>query len=236
MKYERSVVPLNPRKRTPVEDALEAILKNLPKNTTSTVSEIAGKTNLSWNVIDRAAHLAMEIQEYFRASKITVLGGKGRKIVLVELRVDLTRLPDKVRVWFIDEKFFKGKEKKQYTTKEARQILGTSTETRTKLENAIQCVMEALDLEDELSVLEISKRTGLNRRTTERVLALFTRFQNHFANSYLKKVEGNLILREHPDLYSLDETRMIYLLKKLYLPHLKEEISKETERVMFQTA
>lgn len=225
------------RKRTPVEDAIEAILKTISKNTPSSVSEIATKTNLSWNVIDRAANLAMSIQEYFHANKIEVLGGKGRKIVLVELRVDLTRLPNKTREWFIKEKFFNTQEKKQYTTKEIQQILGTADESdgRTKFENATQCILDALELEDELSVLELSKRTNLNRRTTERVLNLFTRFQDSFANSYLKKVEGNLILRDHPDLYSLDETRMTYLLKKLYLPHLKEDISKEKERVMFQT-
>ncbi len=145
---------------------------------------------------------------------------------------------NKVREWFIDEKFFKGKEKNQYTTEEARHVLGTSieSESRTKLENAIQSILDALELEDELSVLELSKRTALNRRTTERVLNLFLRFQDFFASSYLTRVEGSLILRDHPDLYSLDETRMTYLLKKLYLPHLKEKISKEKERALFQTA
>jgi hypothetical protein len=204
----------------------------------TTVSGITTETNISWNVIDRAANLAMEIQDYFQAYKIEVLGGKGRKIVLVELRVDLTQLPNKVREWFIEEKFFKGKEKKQYTTKEAQKILGTKIQSndRTILENAVQSIIKALNLEDELSVLELSKRTALNRRTIERVLDLFLRFQDDFARSYLKKVEGNLILQDHPDLYSLDETRMIYLLKKLYLPHLKEEISKEKERALFPTA
>ena len=225
------------RTRTSVEDALEMVLDNLPPNTPSTVSDIATKSNISWNVVERAANLAMEIQDYFHANRIEVLGGKGRKIVLVELRVDLTRLPDKVREWFIEEKFFKGKEKSQYSTEEANKILVTSIENerRTKLESAIQIVLDALELEDELSVLELSKRTALNRRTIERVLALFLKYQDRFANSYLKKVEGNLILRDYTDLYELDETRMTYLLKKLYLPHLKEEMSKEKERVLFQT-
>lgn len=229
---------MSARKRTAVEDALEKILKTITKKTPSTVSNIASETGLSWNVIDRAANLAMSVQDYFHANKVEVLGGKGRKIVLVELRVDLTRLPNKVREWFIDEKFFKGKEKNQYTTEEARHVLGTSieSESRTKLENAIQSILDALELEDELSVLELSKRTALNRRTTERVLNLFLRFQDFFASSYLTRVEGSLILRDHPDLYSLDETRMTYLLKKLYLPHLKEKISKEKERALFQTA
>ncbi len=226
------------RKRTSVEDALEIILKQLPKDTPLTISEIAGETDLSWNVVDRATNLAMNVQNYFHANKIEVLGGKGRKIVLVELRIDLTRLPDKVREWFIHEKFFKGKEKNHYTTDEAREILGTETENedRTKFENAIQSVIDALELEDELSVLELSKRIEINRRTIERVLDFFLKFQDYFANSYLKKIEGSLVLREYPDIYALDETRMIHLLKKLYLPHLKEDLPEEKERALFQTA
>jgi len=226
------------RKRTSVEDALSNVLDNLQIDTPTTIGEIGSRTDLSWAVTNRAINLAIDIQDFFFANKISILGGKGRKIVLVELRVDLTKLPNKIREWFIQEKFFKGKEKNQYTTEEAIEILGTAieNENRTKLENAIRCILDALELEDELSVLELSKRTSLNRRTTERVLDLFLRFQDYFSNSYLKKVEGNLILREHPDLYSLDETRMTYLLKKLYLPHLKEEISKEKERALFQTA
>jgi len=226
------------KKRTSVEDALEIVLKHLPKNTPSTISEIATETNLSWNVIDRAANLAMEIQDYFFANKVEVLGGKGRKIVLVELRVDLKRLPNEIREWFIEEKFFKMKERNRYSTEEAKQILGTSIENknRTKLESAINCVLDALELEDELSVLELSKRTALNRRTIERVLDLFLRFQSYFADSYMKKVDGNLLLRNHPDLYSLDKTRMRYLLQKLYLPHLQEDLPRDKERILFQSA
>ncbi len=226
------------RKRTSVEDALGIILEYLHKDTLLTTSEIASATNLSWNVVDRAVRLVMDIQGYFHANKIEVLGGRGRKIVLVELKIDLTRLPNSVREWFIEEKFFKGEEKKHYTTDEAREILGAHIEdrNRTRLEDAIRCILEALELEDELSVLELSKRTALNRRTIERVLDIFQRFQNYFATSYLEKIEGSLVHRNHPDIYGLDETRMMYMLKKLYLPHLRENLTKDKERALFQTA
>ena len=226
------------KKRTSVEDALEIVLKHLPRNTPSTISEIAKETNLSWNVVDRAATLAMKTQDFFYANKIEVLGGRGRKIVLVDLRVELKQLPSAIREWFIEEKFFKTRERTHYSTEEARQILGTSIENknRTKLESAIGCVLEALELEDELSVLELSKRTAINRRTIKRVLDLFVRFQSYYADSYIKKIEGNLVLTKHPDLYSLDETRMRYLLKKLYLPHLQDDLPKDKERILFQSA
>lgn len=229
---------MSKRKRTSVEDALGIAIQHLHENTPVTIGELASEIGISWVVIDRAIDLTMMIQDYFHAHKIEVFGGKGKKIIIVELRVSLVKLPDKVREWFIEEKFFKGEEKNHYTTEEAREILGANRRStnRTKLEDAINCVLEALELEDELSLLELSKRTGLNRRTIERVLDIFARFQDRFAESFISKLENGVILRKHPDLYALDETRMLYLLKKLYLPHLVEELSKSKERALFQTA
>ncbi len=229
---------MSKRKRTSVEDALRIILDKLQVDVLVTVGELASEIELSWAVVDRSLNLAMRMQDYFRANRIEVLGGKGKKFIIVELRVDLTKLPERVREWFIEEKFFKGEEKKQFTTEEARDILCARSKqnARTKLEDAIDCVLDALELEDELSVLELSKRTGLNRRTIERVLEIFARFQDRLAGHYITRLEGNIVLRKHPDLYALDETRMRYLLKKLYLPHLADELSEEKERALFQIA
>ncbi len=229
---------MSERKRTSVEDALDFVLDRIETDTPVTVGELASATELSWAVVDRSLNLAMRMQDYFRANRIEVLGGKGKKFIIVELRVDLTKLPDRVREWFIEEKFFKGEEKKQFTTEEARDILCARDKqnARTKLEDAIDCVLDALELEDEVSVLELSKRTGLNRRTIERVLEIFARFQDRFAGHYITRLEGNIVLRKHPDLYALDETRMRYLLKKLYLPHLADELPDDKERALFQTA
>ncbi len=229
---------MSKRKRTSVEDALDIAIQHLHEDTPVTIGELASEIGFSWVVIDRAIDLTIMIQDYFRAHRIEVFGGKGKKIIIVELRVNLVKLPNEVREWFIEEKFFKGEEKNHYTTEEAREILGTNSRStnRTKLEDAISCVLEALELEDELSLLELSKRTGLNRRTTERVLDIFTRFQDKFAEAFISKHENSIILRKHPDLYALDETRMLYLLKKLYLPHLVEELPEKKERALFQTA
>jgi len=229
---------MSKRKRTSVEAALDIAIQHLHENTPVTIGELASEIGLSWAVIDRAIDLTMMVQDYFRAHRIEVLGGKGKKIIIVELRVDLIKLPNKVREWFIEEKFFKGEEKTHYATEKAREILGTNSRdtNRTKLEDAISCVLMALELEDELSLLELSKRTGLNRRTIERVLDIFFRFQDRFAESVISKRENNIILRKYPVLYTLDETRMLYLLKKLYLPHLVEELPESKERALFQTA
>lgn len=226
------------KKRTSVEDALELIFQNLNVNTPSTTGALSTDTDLSWVVIDRAIELAMKIQNFLRANKVVVLGGRGRKIVLIEPRIDLTKIPQEIREWFIEEMFFKGEAKKHYSTEEARQILGTDNadNKRTKLENAVNCTIECLEIEDELSVLEISKRTDLNRRTVERVLEIFTKFQNQFAMLEFTKIDGNIILRNLPDLYSLDGTRMRYLLKKLFLPHLAENLPEDKERSLLQMA
>jgi DNA-binding transcriptional regulator GbsR (MarR family) len=229
---------MSERKRTSVEDAIGSVLGMLEDDTPMSIGEIASETGLSWVVVNRAIDLVVKIQDYFRANRIEALGGKGKKFIIVELRVDLTKLPERVREWFIEEKFFKGEEKKQYTTEEARDILYTRRKqtTRTRLEDAIDCVLDALELEDELSVLELSKRTGLNRRTIERVLEIFARFQDRLAGQYIIRLEGNIVLRKHPGFYTLDETRMRYLLKKLYLPNLADELSEERERALFQMA
>ncbi len=224
------------KKRTSVEQALEIVLDILEIDKPVTVGEIATKTDLSWAVVDRAITLAMSLQDYLRAYKITVLGGKGSKVILIELKVDLTRLPKPIREWFIEEKFFKGEDKKQYSTEQVRELLKRDREEseRTTLEDSIRLVLDALALEDELSVLEVSKRTDLNRRTVERVLDVLQQIGERFDNSILSNVDNTIIKRKFSDIYALDETRLEYLLKKWYLPHLVQDISEEKERVLLQ--
>ena len=226
------------RKRTSVENAIESVLTNLDYDTPTTVGEIASKNDLSWTVVDRGIDIAMMIQEYLYKNRIDVLSGRGRKIVLVELRVELSKLPTKVREWFIEEMFFKGDERKNYSTEEAKSILGVKKKRRgrTLLEDSIRSVMNALELEDELSVLELAKRTGLNRRTVERVLDLFTRVQDDVACFSITRFEGDILKRKRPDLYKLDETRMVYSLKRMYLPHLVNKLPDDKEKSLFQMA
>ena len=85
-------------------------------------------------------------------------------------------------------------------------------------------------------MLELSKRTDLNRRTIERVLDFILRFQSDLAESAFAMINGNVVRRKGPDLYELDKTRMVYLLKKRYLPRLAEKLSDEQERTLLHSA
>ncbi|MHA1882687.1 MAG: hypothetical protein ACTSUO_06540, partial [Candidatus Thorarchaeota archaeon] len=144
------------KKRTPVEAALVSVLDSFEFDSPITIGEIATKTDLSWAVVNRSITLAMSLQDYLRAYRVSVLGGRGNKVILVELKVDLIRLPKPIREWFIEEKFFKGEDKKQYSTEQVRKLLKRDTKgnERTTLEDSIRLVLDALALEDELSVLE----------------------------------------------------------------------------------
>jgi predicted transcriptional regulator len=213
------------RKRTPVEDAMATILSFLKEDTPATVGAIADALGLSWEVVNRAVNLMVSLQDFFEAYEVEVLGGKGKKIVILNLRVDLTKLPDEVREWFIEERFFKTEGKKRYSTKEASDIILSQVvdRERTPLEESIDRLTRALILEDELSVLEISKRTKLNRRTIERGLNTILNVQDSLANYRLVVVDTTVVRRKRLDLYGLDKTRMILRLKQLYLPNLLSE-------------
>ena len=73
---------MSKRKRTSVEDALDIVIQHLHENTPVTIGELASEIGFSWVVIDRAIDITMMIQDYFRAHKIEVLGGKGKKIII----------------------------------------------------------------------------------------------------------------------------------------------------------
>ncbi len=227
------------KKQRSIEKALEQVIGTVKIDHPITIGEIADHTKLSWAVVKRAVDLIMMIQDYTRAYRISVLKGRGRKIVVTELRVDLTKLPKTVREWFIEEYFFKSKDGDHYTIEVDNAVLETGdiTKKRTRLEDAIIRILKTLEVEDDLSILGLSRRTRLNNRTVERSLNLLTRIQDKIADSFFRYIEGSVVRQKHPNLYALDETRMIWLLKKIYLPHLlREDITKEKERSLFQVA
>ncbi len=225
-----------PRKRTSVEDAMEKVLSVLKEDTPVTIGAIADALGLSWEVVNRAVNMMIRFQDLFEAYEIEVLGGEGRKIVILNLRVDLTRLPDDIREWFIEERFFKTEEKKRYSTEEAAKILlsGAKGKDRTTLEESLHRLTQALLLEDELSVLELSKRTNVNRRTIERALDTIHNMQDDLANFRVTMIETTVVKRMSVCLYDLDQTRMVLLLKQRYLPHLLSDKDRETKDALMR--
>ena len=88
----------------------------------------------------------------------------------------------------------------------------------------------ALQYRDEISILELSKRTLVTRRTAERVLQLIQNVQEILNEFEFRKVGGEIVKEKRRDMYELDEPRMIYILEKRYLqdkreiPHSKEQV------------
>ncbi len=228
---------MSKKKRTVFEDAFEMVLTNLNIDIPMSTAELAAHAGLSWSVVNKALQILMDVQDFFNANRIVVLQGSRSKIILLELRVDLIRLPTNVREWFIEEKFFKGAEKQHYDTEEVMALLGTDVRRgpRTRFEDALLLMLKALELEDEVSVRELSKRLGVTRRTVDRVIQFILRFQDEISEIHVRNLNGQIVVRKRPDIYSLDESRMILLLGKMYGISQKG-LSEDAERTLFQIA
>ena len=101
-------------------------------------------------------------------------------------------------------------------------------------EVALDRVIRALEMRDEISVRELSKRTDLNRRTIERVTSVIQQFQDELANYEVRVIESEVFMEKRPSLYDLDNARMIFLLKKRYLPKQVAEIPDSKRRVLLK--
>ncbi len=222
--------------RVRFEEAVNRVLRVLKPDTPMTTNEISRIAEVNWKTADKAVHFVISIQDHLTANEVVVLGGRGRKIVLLQMRVELSRLPKDVADWFIETKFFRGK-KERPSTEEVYAIMAPLESKRVSIEEAVSRTLHALEMEDELSVLELSKRTGINRRTVARVLDLLLEVQNHVADFKVSRThDGTIIKRKLPDLHTLDNSRMVYVLKRRYLPDDVEELPENQERALLQMA
>ncbi|MGQ4912159.1 MAG: hypothetical protein ACP6KW_08315 [Candidatus Thorarchaeota archaeon] len=214
---------------------MERVLSILKPNTTMNANRIARKSRLGWPTTKRVLDVILTIQDFLAANRIVVVKGSPRNTILLQIRVRVSQLPAEVADWFIRSAYFREKGAK-YTTEEVLSHVAPEGKVKkTPLGVSIRRVVEALRLEDEISVLELSKRTALNRRTAERVLALLTRFQDDIAESMLTETgDGGYLMEPRPDLYRLDSNRMIYLLKRMYLPEEVQDISDRKGRELLR--
>jgi hypothetical protein len=104
---------------------------------------------------------------------------------------------------------------------------------RTSLEESTERVIIALQYRDEISVLELSKRTLLTRRTVERVLQLIQKVQQTCYEFEFLKIGGEVVKQKRRNLYDLDESRMIYVLEKRYLGK-RRQIPKSKDQVLMR--
>lgn len=215
------------------EDATLRVLEALAPDTPMTVNEIARRAEVNWKTADKVVRFLISTQDQLTANRVFVLGERNRRIVLLQMRVELSKLPTDVADWFIEERFFSQKE--QPTCGQTRSTQASLESGRVPVDEAASRILEALEIQDEVSLSSLSRRTEINRRTVARALDLLDRIQNGVAGFMISRTEDGMIIRRAlRSLYDLDSLRMRYVLKKRYLHDETEGLQKDQERALLQ--
>jgi len=221
--------------RVRFEDAALRVLEALVPDTPMTVNEIARRAEVNWKTADKVVHFLINTQDQLTANQVIVLGEQKRRIVLLQMRVELSKLPTDVVDWFIEERFFSRTE--QTHGREAQSTQAPTANGRVPVDEAASRILEALEIEDEASLSSLSRRTRINRRTVARALDLLAGVQNSVADFTISRTEDGMIIRRAlRSLYNLDGPRMRYVLKKRYLHDDTEPLQKDQERALLQIA
>ncbi len=226
------VTDMTDDKRTTFEEAVESILDTVVVESPITIMAIADSTNVDWRAVERVIDFLMNTQEIFAAHEIRVMKSKAGKIVWMRDRLDKIRLPEEIREWYIKKRFFKKKEPDM----SAEQISARfESASRTSVEEVIERLFIVLEIEDDLTVAELARRAGVNRKTVDRALDIITKFQEQIAKGIISK-KDMIIWRLRPEIYDLDSTIIKYLLKKWYFPDEVEELPEEQEKALLLTS
>jgi predicted transcriptional regulator len=224
---------MNKRIRTSFENALNQVLEHLIIDEPTTLTEIANETNIDRRTILRVVDFVVDTQGYFAAEKVTVFGGKGSKVVLIDDRVDLNQLPESVREWYINKRYFVN----DIETAITDNLIDNERKTpRVTIEDAILRVFRVLELEDEITVRNLAKHASINRKTADRALRIILEFQDRISSIDVSAKGNVLLARRRVRVEELDETRMKILLTKRYFPEELELLSDEGEKSLMRLA
>ncbi len=182
-----------------------------------TINEIASDAGVTWSTTNHMLSIIFDIQDFIAAYELDVVGSRPKNIVLLWPRVDLGKLPPDVVDWFVSSSFFTTP-RSEYTTEEALKLLPFERMKKTPMNESVRRVISVLQLQDQLSVSELSRRAVLNRRTVENMLNLILHIQDTLCKYKLRRVEDMIMIDERPDIYTLGEASMKILLTKRYLP------------------
>jgi len=217
------------------EDAVLRVLDALGSGAPMTVNEIARRAEANWKTADKVVRFLIGIQDQLTANEVVVLGGANRRIVLLQMRVELSKLPKDVVDWFIGTRFFSQNE--GASDEETKLTPASDKGQRVSVEDAVVKILEVLEKKDELSLSSLSRRIGINRRTVARALDLVDRIQSRVVDFTVSKTEDGLIVRRAlRSLYDFDDSRMRYVLRKRYLHEETEALPKDQERALLQIA
>ncbi len=221
------------KKRTQFAHALEKTLEVIRDESPISVTRIANITDTDWRAINRALDFLLEVQDEFAAREVKVIEGRWGKVIWIRDRVDKMKLPEDIREWYIEKRFF-GEREIPEGKKDAIGAVSESAE-RTSMEEVIRRVFKALQVEDDLTLTEIASRTGTNRKTVSKALEIILGIQDNVAEGLITK-KRMAVWRKRPALHELDKTTIKLLLQKRYFPDETREISEEQERALLQAA
>jgi hypothetical protein len=221
--------------RTRLENAVPRVVDTLGLDVPMTVNEIARRAGINWKTADKIVQFLTDIQDQLTAHEVVVLGGKNRRIVLLQMRVELSKLPKDVADWFIEARFFSKDE--QSSSKKTRPTERVMKSQRVPIEAAAIRILETLEEKDEVYLSSLSRRAGIDRRTVTRALGLLVSVQGQVADFSVSRTEDGVIIRRAlRSLYELDSSRIRYVLRKRYLHDAAETLHGDEEHTLLQMA
>jgi hypothetical protein len=216
--------------RTSVEKAIEQLFENQERGVPISLNQISKDLNISWRLAERATRIILDLQDFCDAYELQIIELPQRKILNLELRVRMNKLPRLVADWFIQSEFFKI-DKHDFTREKVRKLVVKKEHQRTSLEDSLKRVTKALELCDEITISELSKRTAISRKAVERVLDLILNNQDRLSNLKLIAMSDEFVIEQRRDLYELGEAQMRFVLEKRYLS-TERDIPKSKERIL----
>ena len=219
--------------RTTFEEAIDQILQVLREESPITIKALSNLSKVDSRTVSRVLEFLIVSQDHFAKTMIKLLEGKWGKVVWRRDRIDKTKLPENIREWYIKTRFFNEKCNEDMSTEQIQNLFDDTK--RTSIEEVVLRIYIALEIEDDITIAEIARRTKTNRKTVIRALNLILENQEKIAQGLISKKEL-VIWRERSNLHELDETSIKYLLKMWYCPEEDSSISDDKERELLLLA
>jgi hypothetical protein len=104
---------------------------------------------------------------------------------------------------------------------------------RTSIEETVRRIFRVLEIEDDITIAELARRTRTNRKTVERALALILKYQDDIAQGHVSKKEL-VVWRRRPQLHELDETSLRHVLRMWFCPSETDNLQDDRKRELLQ--
>ncbi|RLI59745.1 MAG: hypothetical protein DRO87_02055 [Candidatus Thorarchaeota archaeon] len=198
-----------------------------------TIKAIADISKVDSRTANRVLEFLIQSQDHFAKTEVKILEGKWGKVIWKRDRIDKAKLPERVREWYIEARFFSEKSQQDLTLERVQDMFIDTK--RTPVEEVVRRIYITLEIEDDITVAELARRTKTNRRTIDRALNLIIENQDQIATGIITK-KDLVIWRPRPSMHDLDETSMMRLLKMWYFSDVNNSTPNDKERELLLSA